>query len=264
MRALFVAAALFMTLALPATATAGQQCGAAPPGPDAVRKALALALKTRGVLEDSGAQVAVIGRVGSDLSRHGLRYSHAAFAVREHAKGSWLVTHMLNQCGSAQSALFDEGLGNFFLDDPFAYEAIVVLPSDAVQQRLLGALRSDLPVLLYTADYSMIANARSARYQNSNQWLLELVAGALAREGEVRDRVAAQHWLRDAGYAPSEVRISPLQRAGARMFSANVRFDDHPSEARVTGRYAVVSVESTIRFLGRIDPGMRTRLVGLD
>jgi hypothetical protein len=43
----------------------------------------------------------LIGRVGSDLSEHGLRYSHAGYAWRDNPKGRWLVTHLLNRCGRA-------------------------------------------------------------------------------------------------------------------------------------------------------------------
>jgi hypothetical protein len=255
--------ALLTLLAWPAAGYGGQQCDDKALSPDAVRKALQLAAKTRDVLDQTDATVALVGRVGADLSAHGLRYSHAGIAQRDHPRGRWLVTHLLNHCGSDRSGLFIEGLGNFFLDDPFAYEAILLVPSPEAQRRLLAVLASRLPFALYTAEYSMIANPFSTRYQNSNQWLLELVVAGLAPEGTVASRAQAQQWLRLSGYTGSTIRITPLQRVGARLFRVNVRFDDHDAHAAQSGRYPVVSVESVLRLVAALDPNARSQVVGL-
>jgi hypothetical protein len=250
MRALLVVLALILTST---AAFAGRQCVEKPLTPEAVRKGLRLAAQVRDQLDRTDARVALVGRVGSDLSRHGLRYSHAGLVQRDHPAGRWVVLHALNTCGTPASALFEEGLGNFFFDDPFLYEAIVVVPSSPVQQRLLDGLASGLPPVLHTPSYSMIAHPYSVRYQNSNQWLLELLAASLAPAGEVGNREEAQRWLHRVGYVPSEVFIGPVQRAGARMFAVNVRFDDHSSDERASGRYRVVSVQSILRFLALRD-----------
>jgi len=256
-------AALVLLLAAP-YAAAGQTCSSQPPTPEAVRKGLALALKTHNRLEQSEAKVVLIGRVGSDLSEHGLRYSHAGYAWRDDPESRWLVTHLLNRCGSADSALLNEGLGNFFLDDPFAYEAVVIVPSPAWQQKLTAMLASQLPADLHTRNYNMIAHPYSTRYQNSNQWLLELIAASMAAKGAVVSHADAHRWLREAGYTPSQVKISPLQRLGARLFSANVRFDDHDVRETENGRYQIVSVESVINLVVRLDRHARQVVVTLD
>jgi hypothetical protein len=241
---------------------AGQNCSERSSGPEAVRKALELALKTREKLEQSQAKLVLIGRVGSDLSKHGLRYSHAGFAWRDSPKGRWIVTHLLNHCGSATSALFEEGLGNFFMDDPFVYEAIVAVPSPALQERLVAVLDSPLPLALYTPAYSMIAHPFSTRYQNSNQWLLELSAAGLANR-QIFNRADAHRWLRESDYAASSVAISAMERIGAGLFSANVRFDDHEFHERSSGRYKIVSVESVINYISGRDTGARAFVVAL-
>ncbi len=246
-----------------APAYAGQFCTEHPPGPDALRQGLQLALKTRDTLVTSGATVALLGRVGVDLSEYGLRYSHAGLAWRDHPQGHWLVVHQLNQCATAQSHLFNEGLGNFFLDTPFAYETLIVIPSQAMQQELVTLLSSSLPHQLHQPSYSMIANPWQTRYQNSNQWLLEVLAVAFS-ESEVQNRLQAQHWLRQNGYHPSQVHLSALQRIGARLFSANVQFDDHSLADRIAGRYQVVTVESVVRFLSQRDPQTTQTVVRLD
>src|SRR5688572_19591228 len=135
--------ALILVIALLLSSTAvyaGRECVEKPLGPEAVRKGLRLAAQVREQLDRSDARIALVGRVGSDLSRHGLRYSHAGLIQRDHPAGRWIVVHALNACGTTGSALFEEGLGNFFFDDPFLYEAIVVVPSARLQQRLLDGL----------------------------------------------------------------------------------------------------------------------------
>lgn len=242
---------LLIVASVSAPAHAGRTCQESKPDAITVQKALQLALRAREALETSGAQVALVGRVGRDMSQHRLRYSHMALALRDHPKGRWHLTHLLNQCGTASSELYDEGLGNFFLDDVFAFEAIIVTPVPEFQARLLAVSTTSLPRILHQASYSLIAQPYSTRHQNSNQWVLEQIAAALAMPGEVSNRSNAQRWLRASDFVPSEIRIAPFERIGARLFSANVYFDDHTNEEMQSGHYQTVTVESVIRFVER-------------
>jgi len=262
MRRLLILLALCAVLLPSPAVMAGQDCRDAPPAPEAVRKGLQLALKTRDELERSQAKLVFIARIGSNLAEHGLRYSHAAFARREHPKGRWLVTHLLNHCGSAASELFDEGLGNFFLDDPYEYEALVVVPSPDVQERLAALLATPLPAALHVPHYSMIAHPESPRYENSNQWLLEVVAAGMAQLQQP-GRAQLQRWLRETGYTGSQLRISAGRRLAAGLFRANVRFDDHAERERAAGRYEIVSVESVFTWFARQDAASRRFTVAL-
>lgn len=249
-------------LAFSLEAHAGRACSDAPPPPEAARKGLGLALDTRNALERSGAEVALVARVGRDLTRYGLRYSHAGIAWRDHPAGRWFVTHELNDCGTANSDLHEEGLGNFFLDDLVAFEALVVIPPSEVQRRLAAGLGRAQALALHEPRYNMAAYPFSTRYQNSNQWVLETLAKALAPGGRADSRAGAQAWLREAGYVPTTLTVGTLERLGGRMFRANIAFDDHPGEQRFAGRIDVVSVESVVRFLERRVPGTQSLTIG--
>jgi hypothetical protein len=249
---------LLLCLALGAPAAlAGTACSDTPPSPESVRKGLQLALQAYQALDTSGARLALIGRVGSDLSKHKLRYSHMGMAWRDHPKGRWTVVHMLNQCGTASSALYDEGLGNFFNDDPFAYEAIVAIPGEENQERVIKALGTALPASLYQPQYNMVSYPWATKYQNSNQWLLEVLAAAWAPPGTVFNRQQAQAWLKQSGYQPTLLRLGPLERLGGRMFRANIAFDDHPNELRFSDQIYTVTVESIVELARRLDPATR-------
>jgi hypothetical protein len=225
-------------------------------------KAMKLAQRSYAALDESGAQVALIARVGQDLSKYGLRYSHMGYVRRDHPKGRWMVVHELNECGTTRSALFDEGLGNFFLDDMFAYESKIVVPGAALQARIAAMLRSTAPVRLHDARYNMLAFPFATSYQNSNQWLLETYAASMS-ELPVAGRAQAQAWLRLAGYRPITLDIPAMTRLGARMFRANVAFDDQPFERRMAGRIDTVTVDSVVRFVHQRDADASDIEVGL-
>ena len=234
-------------------AAAGTACEPRNNRADVFMKSMKLAEKAMTVLEGSGAQVALITRAGQDLSRYKLRYSHMAFVWRDHPKGRWLVVHELNRCGTAQSGLYDQGLANFFLDDLHAYESTVLIPSARNQARIAQALLSAVPGRVHEARYNMLAYAFSTAYQNSNQWVLETFAASMS-ERPIDDRAGAQAWLKQAGYRPITVHVPGPTRLGARMFKANIAFDDHPFDRRMAGQIDTVTVESVLRFVRERDP----------
>ncbi|MBL8383249.1 MAG: DUF2145 domain-containing protein [Burkholderiales bacterium] len=259
-----IAACALALWALAGPAAAGQACVDTLPTPAAVERGLRLAQRTRDRLAAADAEVALVARVGRDLSRHGLRYSHLGFAWRDHPRGAWFVVHELNACGAATSDLHDEGLGNFFLDDLFDHEALLLLPPPATQARLSALLAAGPALALHGRHYNLVAHPFSTRYQNSNQWVLEMLAAALAPDGAVASRAAAQRWLREAGYRPTTIRLGTLERLGARIARANIAFDDHPPEHRFAGRIDTVSVESVADFLAAHAPGTHRLIIRLE
>jgi hypothetical protein len=247
-RGLLTAAVCAATLAVATSAEAGRSCEARPPSVDSVARSLALAEHAAARLDASGARVVVLARAGQNLSEYGLRYSHFGLAYRdgEGRAAVWRVVHKLNACGTAQAAVYRQGLGEFFLDDLFQYEAAVVVLSPDVQDRLLPVLRDNSRVgQLNTAAYSMVAYPWSVRYQQSNQWAIETLASAQEPAASTRER--AQAWLKLQGYEPTTLRISALKRLGARMTAANVAFDDHPNDKRFSDRIETVTVDSVFQ-----------------
>jgi len=256
------AAVLAATAAAATPARAGQTCRAEPLSPAEVVKSMELARRTFEALDASGASVALVARAGQDLSKYGQRYSHLGIVVRDHPAGRWTVVHELNRCGTAASDLYNEGVGNFFLTDLYRYEARVLVPGPETQARLAGLMAGRAPRRLHEPNYNMLSYVYSTRYQNSNQWVLELLAAAGAAPGEVETRAEAQAWLRRQRYDPATIEIPAAVRLGARMFRANVAFDDHPFDRRMAGRIDTVSADALLRFVGARDP--QARLLTVD
>ena len=205
---------------------AGTACNDAPPSPIAIMKGLELAQKSKDSLDASGAKVVFIARVGQDLSKYNLRYSHLGIAFLNN-ENRWDVLHELNDCGTANSHLINQHTAPSF----------------------------------YEAHYNMLAFPFSTKYQNSNQWALEFATTALSNDVKITNRTQAQNWLKAVGYSPSTLSIPTFTRLGARLFKANVAFDDHPFDRRMAGLIDVVTVESIQHFLSQRDPQMSSFVI---
>ena len=279
-----------LALATAALAEAGQACDTKPPDTYAMTRALGLAERVQQSLDASGAQVVVIARAGQDLTKYGLQWSHLAFAYRDDApapatamvaaptsplmgqisvqppavpptrRGTWRIVHKLNQCGTADSAVFRQGLAEFFLDTPFRYEAAYVVPDPEVQALLMRTVIDDQRLVQWhTPAYSVVAYPWSTRYQQSNQWALETLAGSLDPAATTRER--AQAWLQLHDYRPTVLHLDALTRLGARMTRANVAFDDHPNAKRFSDHIETVTVESMFTWMQREDIAGRPTVV---
>jgi hypothetical protein len=241
---------------------AGQGCQELPPSGEAFENGLNLGVKVKDTLEASGAEIALIARVGQDLRKYGLKHSHMAFVVRDHSQGRWTVVHMLNLCGKADSALFKEGLGAFFMDTPFRYEALIAIPNAATQARLKIILASDMPTAFKSARYNMLAYPYNIASQNSNGWVLELLNAGMT-DVTIDTRFKAVAYAKVKGFEPTTIHLNTLERLGAGITRQNISFDDHPFARRMAGKIDTVTVASVIQYLQRNDGEVVLREVAL-
>jgi hypothetical protein len=238
---------------------AGQDCGErAAPTPQALARGLQLGEQVRDQLERSGASMAFVARIGLNLSEFNQRFTHMGVALRDHVRNRWQVVHLFNPCGKSQSEIMVQPLEKFYEVDLYEYEAMAVVPSQSRQALLRsGFLNPVSAKALHAPAYNMIAHPFDTRFQNSNQWILEMIALGLDERQSVSNRTQAQAWLKTQAYEPGAIRISNLRRTGARLFSPHVSFADHTQEEYDNQRYLVVTVDSTIRLLGGLDPGLK-------
>ncbi len=197
-------------------------------------------------------QVILLGRVGQDLSKYNQKYSHGGYAYKEN--GNWTIKHELNICSSDKSALFEEGIGNFFLDGMHKYETVAVSFKEPYNNTLLKVLQDNsLATKMHHDKYNMLAYPFSTKYQNSNGWLIETFALSLV-DSENRksiNRQDAQDLLKNISYQPSLIKIGTLMRLGARMAKANIAFDDQPFNERMAGNIQTVTLDGFIEFLDK-------------
>jgi hypothetical protein len=239
-RAAALAAAAAVGLSAPAAwagSLARTFCGRGTPLEAAAQdRLLRFAALVHAQLDAAGAPVAVVSRSGLDLSRFGLRYSHAGLALADGAGPRWAVRQLYYDCAEGRPRLFDQGLSGFVsgTDDPATgHVSLLLLPADA--SATLAAAAQDRPraLRLLAADYSANAHAWSLRYQNCNQWLVELMGVAFGGLDDGPDlRARAQAWLRADGYRPSAVDAGSHALMFAAGFVPWLRLDDRPEEDR--------------------------------
>ena len=185
-------------------------------------------------LDISGAQVALVSRSGLDLSRFGLRYSHAGFSLKASANTPWSVRQLYYACDERRPRIFDQGLSGFLLgtDDPsIGYVSVVLMPATAAGELERAALDNGRALQLLNTSYSANAYAWGLQYQNCNQWVVEMLATAWGRIDDVeKARAEAQHWLAEHDYAPSRVEVGNRALMWAGAFVPWLHNDDHPSD----------------------------------
>jgi hypothetical protein len=243
-----------LALSWPAAIQAGANCEAMAMPPEKVAAAAESALRTARALDDRDAPVALVARVGRDLSQHGLVYSHAGFAVRDHADGRWTVVHLLNECGSHRSGLYAQGLVDFFSDDLVNQDARIVWLDPAHAERLAAHLLAVESNPLFQPKYNLIARPGSGEYQNSTAWVLETLAATAPAAGNVRSRQRAHAFAMQSGFRPDVIHIPYAQRVLGGLFGSNVAFTDHSLSTRLSGEYPVVTVRSILRWVEARDP----------
>jgi hypothetical protein len=255
-RLLATLVAALLGLLAPA-AQAGRSCEVAPPTASDITQGMALAQITAQRLDASGAQVVLLARAGQDLGKYHLAWSHMGFAYREvlaNGDAVWRVAHKLNHCGTDSAQVYRQGLGEFYMDKPWRYQAAFVVLSPEAQAKLLPLLRDNQRLAAWhTPRYSMVAYPWSTRYQQSNQWAIETLAGAMDEAANNRPR--AQAWLQLHAYEPTTLHLDPLTRLGGRLTPANIAFDDHPNAKRFSDRIETVTVDSVFAWLPRAGLG---------
>lgn len=235
-------------------AHAGRKCELTEQSVNAMVNGVRLASKTKEALEKANLQAGIIARVGQDLSEYGQFYSHIGFVYRDGKnpqKPIWRVVHKLNHCGSNRADLFRQGLVEFFTDTPHKLATAVLPFTPAVAQQVISTLTDTRRVaMMHEPRYNLVAYPWSVKYQQSNQWVTETLAMSI--ESQIRQRRQAQQWLSFKGYEPGILRISSFQQFGAKLTKSNVRFDDHPSENRLSQKIHTTTADSVMQWSRQI------------
>lgn len=252
----------------PAYATSLRYCDQ-PPTLSATQKDKLLRMSdaVKAELERSGSTIALVSRSGLDLRRLGERYSHAGLSLRDHVEVPWAVRQLYYACDEHAPRLFDQGISGFLLgtEDPdLGYLSLVFLPEQEASTLAQRALDKSQALSLLAATYSANAYPFSVRYQNCNQWVLELLATALgalpASDSTAEARTNAQQWLQQHQYQPAAFRVGFLVKWASR-FVRWVHSDDHPQGNMRQARYLVTLPAAIETFVhNRVPAATRVEL----
>ena len=210
-------------------------------------------------LEKSGQSVALIARSGLDLSWLGARYSHAGISLKSSPNGAWSVRQLYYACDEQKPRIFDQGMSGFLLgtDNPYiGFVSVVLLPANEAASLERAALDSHRALRLLGSAYSANAYAFSMRYQNCNQWMLEMLAAAWGDLADSDDlRPEAQRWLKDNRYMPTAFAIGFRPLMWLTAFIPWLHNDDHP-DVDISHKIYRVSMPASIEsFVRETIPG---------
>jgi hypothetical protein len=221
---------------------------------------LQFAALAKNELAASGSDVALVGRSGIDLQRFGARYSHEGVALKDSANGPWSVRQLYYACDEHKPRIFDQGMAGFLFgtDDPEnGWISMVFLPSGDAGPVHDAALDDASAVRVLGATYSANAYPFSTRYENCNQWVMELLASAWGGldPAAADARGQAQAWLQEAGYTPQTFEVPVHAFVWLVGFFSLLHNDDHPPENLADNRYVVSMPTSVEAFAHARVPG---------
>lgn len=209
-------------------------------------------------LDASGNRAALIATAGLDLGRLNIRYSHMGVSLQGSAHGRWAVRQLYFDCEQRQSRLFDQGIAGFTTgrQPTEAVFVSLVLPPPAADDALAQLVgNSASSMALQSGSYSANAYPFSDRYQNCNQWVLEMLAvawgGLPVAEGIRR---TAQQWLRERDYTPDVVTVgwTPVMWLSGQL--PWLHRDDHPAKDQAALLYRVSLPKSIETFVHALQP----------
>lgn len=198
------------------------------------------------------AKVAIVFRTGRtrDKLPSGISYTHGAFWARTPVKtadgasvnnpdGAYAVFNLYHGDGKALARTKSQLAQDFPADfvrgtavDDFA----VLLPSEEMQNGIVEAMGSPLYEKVHIAEYSLIANPLDARYQNCNEFMLDLICAILWKT----DDYAAIKAKQKETFTPTPVGVQWYERIVGPMMDNRVRLEDQ-GEAIVTTTYESMS-----------------------
>lgn len=200
-------------------------------------------------LASRGVNVAIVSRMGRDpkVLPTGVRYTHVSFWVfsqiteADGSTGRGYRVYNLYQLDGDQtrSHLAQDSPADFFAG-AHRLDAGIVIPDARLQKKLLSVIASPTYAALHNANYSVLANPNTRRFQNCTEHTLDVVMASLYGTGDTRQIKAniAAH------FKPQDVRLGGMKRLLAPVAAQALTTSDHGPDV------ATATFGSIARFMG--------------
>jgi len=232
----------FLLLPMLAHAGSNQADGKSYYAPELIIK---FAKKVERVLAQKGARVAIIARVGEDPSKlpEGIQFTHTAIAVYSKittADGRKIPGYAIYNLYQRNEDPSASDLVRDFPVDFFAgvklLKAGIIIPTPALQKRLLKVLASPTYKALHDPHYSIIANPFTLGYQNCTEHTLDVLTAAIYETDDIK-RIKANE---KAYFTAQKVNVNPFKLFLGSVFASEVSTSDHPSTP-VTATFTTIA-----------------------
>lgn len=200
------------------------------------RDIAAFAKQVERAAAEHGARVFIVARKGrpADELPDGIAYTHVGLAVystitlEDGRAVPGYAMHNLYQWADrpGRSRIVVDYPAEFFTG-VFSLEAAVIIPTPALQARLLEAVGDGTFEALHNPRYSAISNPFDPRFQNCTEHLLDVINGAIYR---TRDTTMLKRYARD-WFRPQRLHVGGLRLLLGGIFSEEVAISDHQGAA---------------------------------
>ena len=215
------------------------------------RQAAAFSKQIEDDLGARGVRVAMVFRTGrprANLPR-GISYTHGAFWVYRTIRtqdgrtlDGYAVYNLYAGDGKAwaqdRSRLVQDWPVNFTIGSAVD-DVGVVVPSPEMQRRILAVIDSPRYERLHNPVYSLISNPWSGKYQNCNDFMLDVIASALWNTDDEAQIRADER----AHFTPTIVQANGLMRLFGPLVDKRLKTDDQ------SGPIRTATYESMTQFL---------------
>lgn len=198
-----------------------------------------------------GARLAMVFRSGRDRSDlpDGISYTHGAFWVYQpiqKADGTTIRGYAVYNLYHGDGETLPRTKSFLEQDFPLDFtvgstvdDVGVILLTPEMEQKVLRVMASPTYAAMHVPDYSLISNAGDARYQNCNEFMLDVIAAALWETDDYAQIKAnlATH------FEPTKIDAGLLKRLFAPVVDERLKTSDHE------GRIETVSYGSLANFL---------------
>ncbi|MDG1419240.1 MAG: DUF2145 domain-containing protein [Maricaulis sp.] len=211
--------------------------GASPTSPFAIQDIANFSKEIERELAARGARVAIVfrsGRMRGELP-DGVRYTHGAFWVHsqvETTTGETLNGYSVHNLYHGEedrlsSSLVQDWPINFTAGDHIG-EVGIIIPTREMQRRILHMMISGDYQSLHHAPYSLLSNPLDLRFQNCNEFMLDVI-GAAAWETVERPQIKANL---EAWFEPTRIQLTIFERLFGPSADDRLRLDDHRGRIR--------------------------------
>lgn len=206
----------------------------------------------RALLEDYGDQIiadlaredvklAIISRSGQpreDLP-DGINYTHSAFWVYDSDANSnggtspqYAVYNLYHNDVNRLKSRLETDTPADFLKLTREHDVGILIPDTKTQAQLISMINSVRYKKLHHEDYSLISNPFDLRYQNCNEFMLDVLAATIwgvQERGDIKARLKTV-------LTPSEIEASPIRKVLGPRIDERLIMSDHDEIIQTTTR----------------------------
>lgn len=209
---------------------------------------LALSKKVEKYAAAEGARVFLLARTGRAASQlpEGVEYTHVAFGVysritTEEGKEipGYAVYNLYQQTEDPTHSKLVVDYPVDFTSGAYYPKIGVIIPTPALQKRLLEVINSDTYTKLHNPSYSAIASPYTVRYQNCTEFVLDVMNAAIYKTDDIEQlkNNARQY------FKAQRIKAGPFKLLLGKLFAPDIKTGDHE------GNLSTATFETLAKYL---------------